>query len=146
MDCIVYRTVRGSPSVSWVQNVLKVIERRVPRNVKQRSLSTAVLFVGDRRMQTLNRLYRSVDRPTDVLAFPLDTGHVPKQQSGIGDVIINVPYVKRQARRFDVSFEEECARMLTHGVLHLLGYTHAKRMPADTMFRLQEIIVNAILA
>jgi len=142
----VYRMVRGSPSVPWVQNVLKMIERHIPRNVKRGSLSTAVLFVGDRRMQTLNRLYRGVDRPTDVLAFPTDAHHDQERESGIGDVIINVPYVERQARRFGVSSKEECARVLTHGVLHLLGYTHHKQRSADQMFRLQETIVNAILA
>lgn len=114
--------------------------------MKRESLSAAVLFVGDRRMQTLNRLYHGVDRPTDVLAFPTDAHHDPERESGIGDVIIDVPYVVRQARRFGVSFNEECARMLTHGVLHLLGYTHHKQRSADQMFRLQETIVNAILA
>ena len=141
-----YRMVRGSPSVPWVQNVLKMIERRVPRNMRRGALSIAVLFVGDRRMQTLNRLYRGVDRPTDVLAFPTDAHHNQERESAIGDVIINMPYVERQARRFGVSSKEECARVLTHGVLHLLGYTHHKQRSADQMFRLQETIVNAILA
>lgn len=94
-------------------------------------------------MRALNKLYRGVDHSTDVLAFPLDAG---KRDDSLGDVIIAVPYTRRQAKRFGVSFEEECARMMTHGVLHLLGFDHHAARAARAMFKLQETVVKDILS
>lgn len=140
MKCTVHRTVRGAPSERWVLFVLKTLVKRL--SAKQRALikNCAVIFVGDTRMRTLNRVHRGIDRPTDVLAFPsgATTGE-------LGDVVIAVGVVRRQARRFGVSFKEECARVLTHGMLHLFAYDHHTKRDAQKMFPLQEAVVKDIL-
>lgn len=138
MHLVVYRKVRGAPSERWVQSVLNTVVRRLASRERKRVTECAVIFVGDTRMQTLNRLHRGADRATDVLAFPGEEGE-------LGDIVIAVPYVHRQARRFSVPFKEECARMLIHGVLHLLGYDHHQEREASKMFRLQEAVLNDIL-
>ena len=138
-----HRTVRGAPSERWVLFVLKTLVRRLPARLRHRARACAIVFVGDARIRTLNKLHRGIDRPTDVLAFPLDSA---KRDDSLGDVIIAVPYVRRQAKRFGVSFKEECARVLVHGVLHLMGYDHARTDGARHMFALQEAAVKAILA
>ena len=81
----------------------------------------AVRFVGDRAIRGLNRLYRSVDRPTDVLSFP---GGATPEGRHLGDIAISVPAARRQAaeRGHEVGRELEC--LLLHGVLHCLGYDH----------------------
>lgn len=135
---MVYRKVRGAPSERWIQFVLKTISRRLTSRERKRLAECAVIFVGDARMRTLNRIHRGTDRVTDVLAFQGEEGE-------LGDIVIAVPYVRRQARRFGVPFKEECARMLIHGVLHLLGYDHHQQREASKMFRLQEAVLNDIL-
>lgn len=138
MQIMVHRKIRGTPSERWVQFVLKAIAKRLSAKQRARIKNCAVIFVGDARMRTLNRVHRGLDRATDVLAFPGTDGE-------LGDIVIAVPYVRRQARRFNVSFQEECARMLIHGILHLLGYDHHRPTPARQMFRLQEAVLNDIL-
>ncbi len=137
-----HRTVRGAPSERWVLFVLKTLAQHVPARLRHRARVCAVVFVGDARIRTLNKVHRGIDRPTDVLAFPFDDA---KRDDSIGDVIIAVPQVRQQAKRFGVSFKEECARTLTHGVLHLMGYDHAHTVEARRMFALQEAAVKDIL-
>ena len=84
--------------------------------VKNRELS--VLLVGNPRIRELNRDYRGMDKPTDVLSFPMDDEHM------LGDIVISVDKAGEQAERFGVTFEEEMARLMVHGLLHLLGYDH----------------------
>ena len=69
-------------------------------------------------MRTLNRRYRGMDRPTDVLAFPAETNGL------LGDIVVSVPYASRQARRRGQTTAREIDRLLLHGFLHLAGYDH----------------------
>lgn len=83
--------------------------------------SLAVRFVGDRAIRGLNRSYRSIDRPTDVLSFP--GGETP-EGSHLGDIAISVPAARRQAAERGHAVERELEHLLLHGVLHCLGYDH----------------------
>jgi probable rRNA maturation factor len=71
----------------------------------------------------LNARYRDIDRATDVLAFPLheedETGSIY-----LGDVVISVERAREQAPRFGNDFESELARLIAHGILHLMGHDH----------------------
>jgi probable rRNA maturation factor len=80
----------------------------------------AVALVGDAAVRTLNRKYRRLDRPTDVLAFPAD---------GLGDIVIATGVAKRQAKDAGHSYSTELRVLALHGLLHLLGYDHHR--PAD---------------
>ena len=80
----------------------------------------SVYFCGDRRMAGLNRRWRRRNGPTDVLAFP--SGETDARF--LGDIVISVPYARRQARRRGESPSRELDRLLLHGYLHLLGYDH----------------------
>lgn len=87
----------------------------------------SLVLVSDRRMRVLNRCYRKKDRPTDVLAFPLREGRFSRfRGSLLGDVVISMPTAKRQAAALGHSLRDEVARLLIHGVLHLLGYDHER--------------------
>lgn len=76
------------------------------------------MFCGDRAMRTLNRRYRGMDAPTDVLAFPAETVGL------LGDIVISIPCASRQARRRGEPPAREIDRLLLHGFLHLSGYDH----------------------
>ena len=79
--------------------------------------SLGVRFAGDRELRRVNRQYRGKDRPTDVLSFPGEEGH-------LGDILISVPAARRQAESVGCSVERELFVLLLHGVLHCLGYDH----------------------
>ena len=72
----------------------------------------SIAFVSQERMQELNKKYRGKDATTDVLSFP-DT-----------EIIICPKELQTNSKRFGVSFEQELARIVIHGILHLLGYNH----------------------
>lgn len=91
-----------------------------------------LLLVSESEMASYNERFLDRDGPTDVLAFPVEEllpGVVPDDDPHgpplmLGDVIIAPAYVRRQAADHGVSFEDEMALMVTHGILHLLGYDH----------------------
>jgi len=98
---------------------------------KEANLSIA--FVGQGRMREINKRYRGKNRVTDVLSFPeskvllqkFKVGPAQKTQ-GLGEIIICLREVKKNAKKFNSSFEKELNRVLIHGILHLLGYDHEK--------------------
>jgi probable rRNA maturation factor len=90
------------------------------------SVSITVVLTDDPRIQELNREFRGLDRPTDVLAFPADPDPADPY---LGDVVVSVERTTAQAPRFHNDPETELARVVAHGILHLLGYDH--HAPAD---------------
>lgn len=84
----------------------------------------SVTFTDDRRMRELNRVWRDIDRTTDVLSFPQDGG---PDFSLLGDVVISLETASRQSRRYGNTVNEEIKKLLVHGILHLLGYDHKKK-------------------
>jgi len=91
----------------------------------------SLAFIGPGRMRKLNSTYRKKNRVTDVLSFPenkvafenFKIGPLKKTR-GLGEIVICLREVKKNARRLKVSFQEELARVFVHGLLHLLGYDH----------------------
>ena len=101
------------------------------RHLQLDGVELSVALVDDATIAELNCSYRQIDRPTDVLAFAMEEG---EQLSGgdhelrvLGDVIISVPTARRQAKRHKRPLLAELTMLLAHGLLHLLGYDHAKR-------------------
>ena len=88
----------------------------------------AVALVSDGKMRALNRRFRGVDRPTDVLSFPAE--RVPTLPASgpwvLGDVVIATGVARRQARAAGHDVSVELRRLALHGLLHLLGYDHAR--------------------
>lgn len=91
----------------------------------------SVSFVDNDEIHALNRDYRGVDRPTDVLSFPMLDGDdmtgdtdIYKGSVVLGDIIISVPKAMEQAREFGHSDEREICFLAVHSTLHLLGYDH----------------------
>ena len=83
----------------------------------------SVLLVGDERIREMNREWRGKDRPTDVLSFPqLEPGSTP--EGPLGDVVLNVDAIPRQAAEHGLDPAEELRFLLIHALLHLLGHDH----------------------
>jgi probable rRNA maturation factor len=85
-----------------------------------------VAFVSDRAMRELNRLWRHRSGTTDVLSFPAKQDKFEKLEGlSLGDVVISVEQAARQAEANDLTFDQEIAQLILHGLLHLSGYDHS---------------------
>jgi probable rRNA maturation factor len=110
---------------------IKVDTRKIKQEIGKilRSLDCndheiSILFVGDQGIRDLNRQFRDIDRPTDVLSFPQLSDDDPGPVLVLGDVAISVETAHQQADDHGLSLEEELTLLLIHGILHLLGYDH----------------------
>jgi len=111
-----------------------------------------VLLVDEDEMSSYNQRFLNRKGPTDVLAFPVEElvpGVVPDHDPNgpplmIGDVIVAPGYVGRQATEFEVGFDDEMALMVTHGILHLLGYDHIENEDAELMERRETELLSLV--
>jgi probable rRNA maturation factor len=109
-------------------------------------------ITGHKRIQTLNRRYRGVDRTTDVISFRNDLmphpTPLPKGEGGNsrvrlqGDIAINVRQAAVQAKKMRHPLKREMRLLLIHGILHLLGYTDYEPKPRRRMFKRQNAILR----
>jgi probable rRNA maturation factor len=102
----------------------------------------SVLLTDDAGIQELNREHRRKDKPTDVLAFPMDES-VPDPRGILGDVVISLDTADRQARSRRRALIEEVRFLLAHGVLHLVGYDHAEPAEKREMVAMTRRLVRA---
>jgi probable rRNA maturation factor len=115
-----------------------------------------VTLVNNERIHELNREYRGVDRPTDVLSFAmnepgegemeiyLDESDMEEFPNMLGDIIISLPKAQEQAEDFGHSLERELGFLVVHGFLHLLGYDHGTEEEEKEMFSRQEEVLQQI--
>ncbi|MDQ1728934.1 MAG: putative rRNA maturation factor [Pyrinomonadaceae bacterium] len=98
---------------------------KVMQVVPTQAADLTLVFVSDRTMRELNRVWRKKRGTTDVLSFPADQNEFEKAAGvQLGDVVISIEQAQRQARENDLTLEEEIAQLILHGVLHLCGYDH----------------------
>jgi len=142
---------RGMVDQGWVrriaQTVLKAEGVAPPYEV-------SVVFTDSETVQQLNRDYRGVDEPTDVLAFCMlsqkevdDSFALPPDEvTRLGEVIISYPQAIEQAREHGHSPERELALLIIHGILHLLGYDHEEpEEEAEMRTREKELLEKCLL-
>ncbi len=111
---------------------------------------TVITLTGDEQLREYNRRYRGLDEPTDVLAFasreePTDQRFKapPGTQDWLGDIVISLPRAREQAREAGHPIDDEVRLLAVHGLLHLLGYDHAKAAEEATMTALTNRILAA---
>ena len=126
---------RGLPPAVVRRAVLTVLRR------ERRDADVSVTFLGPVSMRRLNLEFRGRDRPTDVLAFPLEAGN-----RLTGDIYICPSVGRQQARRLGISSRDELLRLVVHGTLHVLGYDHPEGATREKspMWRRQERHLEAI--
>jgi len=103
-----------------VRGKIKKMAETVLKSLELSGREVSILLTADEGIRDLNRRFRNIDRPTDVLSFEMEDERL------LGDIAISVETASRQARDFKVSLEEELGRLVVHGVLHLRGYDHVK--------------------
>ena len=115
-----------------------------------------VLLTDDDGIHEINRELRQVDRPTDVLSFPefeLTPGQLPGPEDAdpgtglipLGDMVLSMERVAAQAREYGHSKRRELSYLVTHSVLHLLGYDHLDEGPMKAQMRARDYSIMALL-
>ena len=112
----------------------------------------SVTFTDNDGIRELNKKFREMDKPTDVLSFPLldfegDCEEPPIDEliSNLGDIVISLERAKEQAEEFGHSFAREVAFLTVHSMLHLLGYDHEKGEEEDKEMRARQSEIMKIM-
>ena len=107
-------------------------------------------WVDDEEMRELNREWRGIDRPTDVLSFECDDAFDFDPPEGmaveLGDIVLAPSVISAQAPGFGNSPADECRLMLVHGLLHLLGYDHIEDDEAEAMEAREDALLRELAA
>jgi probable rRNA maturation factor len=107
--------INNLTKVSVDKRFLKKIGEEVLKKEKKDIKDLSVALIGQKEITELNKDYRKKDKPTDVLSF---------QYNILGEIVICPEVVRANAKKFNSTFKKELARVLIHGILHLLGYSH----------------------
>jgi probable rRNA maturation factor len=112
-----------------------------------------IVLTGNVGIQKLNREFRNMDKPTDVLSFPMfeksELKKILKKNSCeeiivLGDIIVSLERALEQAEEYGHSFEREAGYLVAHGFLHLLGYDHIKKEEKCLMREKEENIMGIL--
>lgn len=109
----------------------------------------SITLTDNAYIHALNRRYRNIDRPTDVLSFALNEGVEPEVKNGpainvLGDIIISVERAQAQAAEYGHSLRREMAFLTVHGMLHLLGYDHIEAADRAEMQQEEKYVMEQL--
>ncbi len=134
-----------------IDEFIKLFNKIAKSAEKELKLETdyeiSVTFVRSKSIHIINRDYRGIDRPTDVISFAIqdDLEDFMEENTDLGDIFINIDYARKQAKEYGHSYEREIGFLFTHGLLHCLGYDHMEEDDAKVMFSLQDQILDPII-
>lgn len=146
----------------YYEDIDKIDEEEIIRNVVEtvlkeekiiQNLEIYITLTNNDNIQKINAEHRNIDKPTDVLSFPmfereeiqnLKEKNAEAIETMLGDIIVSVEKVREQAEEYGHSFKRELAYLVTHGMLHLLGYDHMIE-EEKTVMRKREEEILAIL-
>lgn len=115
--------------------------------MKLDNVSFNIIIVDNNRIHEINREYRGIDRPTDVISFALEDEKdmLLDSEAGriLGDIYISLDKCREQAKEYGHSFLRELAFLSVHGFLHLQGYDHMEKKDEEVMFGLQDEILDS---
>ena len=122
-------------------------------NLLNSKLYISITLTNPDNIQKINKQYRNIDKPTDVLSFPmfekeeLDLkikNNDFKHEDVLGDIVISIEQVEKQAQEYGHTFEREFAYMLVHGFYHLMGYDHIKEEDKQKMRPKEEKVLELL--
>jgi len=118
---------------NFIKKIIEIVLKGELGISKYRNIQLSIALIGQGRMREINKRYRGKNRVTDVLAFSTSKVLLEKFRigplkkiEGLGEIVICLREIKKNAKRFKSNFKKELARVLIHGILHLLGYEHEK--------------------
>lgn len=135
-------------NVSIDDDIYEVIEKVAKECLKLEgkglNFEVSVSFVDNEEIQELNRDYRNVDSPTDVLSFPMDDEETDLYIPLLGDIVISAERALEQATEFGHSFLREVAYLTAHSMFHLMGYDHMNDEEKQTMRQKEKEVMKIL--
>jgi len=151
IEILVEEEFRGLVDEDWVRRIAQTV---LKAEVVASPYEVSLVFTDSETVRRLNRDYRGMDEPTDVLAFymlPQKEGDdsfalPPDGVTRLGEVIISCPQAVEQAKEQGHSTERELALLIIHGILHILGYDHEEaEEEAEMRTREKELLEKCLL-
>ena len=145
-----YQFINQSSESSWFnyrRYVQAICERTRLVLRLDKDYTFSIILLDEKDIHVINRDYRQIDRPTDVISFASndeDALVVGGEELELGDIFINIRAIRSQAEDYGHSLKREFSFLVTHGLLHLLGYDHMDKKEEEVMFKLQEEILSEI--
>ncbi|MBS3740908.1 MAG: rRNA maturation RNase YbeY [Candidatus Cloacimonetes bacterium] len=116
---------------------IRRLQRLIKRIIEQEEINPDyklnIVLTNNERLQELNKKFKDIDRPTDVLSFSFDEDEVEVEPL-LGEVYISLEKAKEQSQKYDVTLQNEVERLMVHGILHLIGWEHQSEKDAKKMF------------
>ncbi|MFR8103930.1 MAG: rRNA maturation RNase YbeY [Clostridia bacterium] len=121
--------------------------------LEELNLAVSITLTEESYIQQINKHYRNIDKATDVLSFPMfekeEIEQLKKQgkseiEDVLGDIVISIPQVEKQANEYGHSFQREFSYMLVHGFYHLMGYDHIQEGDKKKMRPKEEAILQIL--
>ncbi|MEW6718438.1 MAG: rRNA maturation RNase YbeY [Chloroflexota bacterium] len=126
------------------QMITRAVQETLNHLKKTAVAEITILITSDEHLHQLNRQYRKVDAPTDVLSFPNNETDPDSGMFYLGDVVISYPRAQEQAQAGRHKLEEEIQLLVVHGVLHLLGRDHVEDEEKSQMWATQAEILKQL--
>lgn len=124
-----------------LKNAEKILSR-LPGFKNRLGGVVTLTLTGDREIHSLNKEYRGVDKPTDVLSFSYFDGKKFPGDDVVGEIVISLPTAKKQAKDHGKTLKQELQFLFLHGLLHVFGFDHIKKKERAAMFDLQDKIIG----
>lgn len=129
--------------LDYIETMKNLIDYAIEHE-KIKNVIFNIIIVDNNYIHKLNKEYRGIDRPTDVISFALEDNEdlTPSNVRVLGDIYISIDKVYEQAKEYGHSNLREICFLMIHGFLHLLGYDHMKEAEEKVMFAKQEEILD----
>ena len=101
----------------------RIFSEKALETIRTDPQDATIAFVSDRQIRELNRRFRGIDKPTDVLSFPAEETAQPSSNN-LGDIAISLERAVIQAEENRLPLDDEISQLILHGLLHLCGYDH----------------------
>jgi len=131
--------------IKELETVEKVLYSAIEKE-KLENVEFNLIIVDNKYIHELNKMYRNVDRETDVITFALedeDSIVIPNDKRILGDIYISIDKAKSQAEEYGHSLLRELSFLAVHGFYHLLGYDHQTKEEEQIMFKKQEEVLES---
>lgn len=132
----------GKLNVTHIKDCFDAICLSASKQLKLKNdLEFDINIVNTKQIHSINKKYRKIDRPTDVITFANRDSNEIKIPL-LGEIFICIDIAKKQAKEYKHSLQRELIFLFTHGLLHLLGYDHMNKKDEKQMFDLTDKIIN----
>lgn len=150
MNCTKINKTRESEWKVYYPLMDTLLQTTLSTLKRDENVSCSIILVKSKKIHEINREYRNVDRPTDVISFALcdevdDYEKSDDDETELGDIFINVDAVRSQAIEYGHSEKREFCFLFVHGLLHCLGYDHLNKKDEKIMFDLQKKILDPVV-